>query len=426
MPDGFVFPVPVGSGGGGLADGNYGDVTVSGGGTVIDINADAVGTPEIDDGTVTDAKLRDSAGLSVIGRATGIAGAPADIVSGGANQVLLTDAAGTTVGFGTVATGGITDGAVTFPKMVDIPTNTLIGRDTAGTGDPENIALNVTLEMDGANKLQRAALTGDVTASAGSNSTTIANDAVTDAKLRNSGACSVIGRSANSTGDPADISAGSDGVYLGRQAGVVSFHAIGVSEVSGLGDLATQNASALNTAMTLHRQDFGVRCHYGAHASAPTLAAADPTAVSATDPDQFWLGFSFADALVTWIRFGFTVPADVESNSDITPKLCFIINSANNRDVDIDVIGTIYQDGDVAFAGGGGTAFSVGTTVNINGYSASAYVIVDLTALGLTVNPGDFIQGVIQRDATAGNATDTYADFIGLTWIEFNGVRHVI
>lgn len=58
---------------------------------------------------------------------------------------------------------------------------------------------------DGTPLLSRAALTGDVTASAGSNATTIANDAVSDAKLRNSAALSVIGRSANSTGDPADI-----------------------------------------------------------------------------------------------------------------------------------------------------------------------------------------------------------------------------
>lgn len=58
---------------------------------------------------------------------------------------------------------------------------------------------------DGTPLLSRAALIGDVTASAGSNATTIANDAVSDTQLRNSAALSVIGRSANSIGDPADI-----------------------------------------------------------------------------------------------------------------------------------------------------------------------------------------------------------------------------
>jgi len=71
--------------------------------------------------------------------------------------------------------------------------------------------------------LSRAALTGDVTASAGSNATTIANDVVSDAKLRNSAALSVIGRSANSSGDPADIS----GVTVGHVLQVLSGPTIG-------------------------------------------------------------------------------------------------------------------------------------------------------------------------------------------------------
>lgn len=47
----------------GLPDGDYGDITVSGGGTVVSIDANAVGTAEIADGAVTFAKL---AGAAVI------------------------------------------------------------------------------------------------------------------------------------------------------------------------------------------------------------------------------------------------------------------------------------------------------------------------------------------------------------------------
>lgn len=64
--------------------------------------------------------------------------------------------------------------AVTFAKMQEIATDTLLGRDTAGTGNIESIALNSTLSMDGAGALQRAALAGDLSAPAGSNSTTLA------------------------------------------------------------------------------------------------------------------------------------------------------------------------------------------------------------------------------------------------------------
>jgi hypothetical protein len=77
---------------------------------------------------------------------------------------------------------------------------------------------NITEQSDGSSWLDYSdsgavsaitQLTGDVTAGPGSGSVaaTIANNAVSNAKLRDSGALSVIGRSANSSGDPADISA---------------------------------------------------------------------------------------------------------------------------------------------------------------------------------------------------------------------------
>lgn len=61
-------------------------------------------------------------------------------------------------------------------------------------------------------------LTGDVTAGPGSGSqaATIANGAVTNAKLRDSGALSVIGRASNSTGAVADITAAADDRLLTR------------------------------------------------------------------------------------------------------------------------------------------------------------------------------------------------------------------
>jgi hypothetical protein len=48
-------------------------------------------------------------------------------------------------------------------------------------------------------------------------------NAVTNAMLRQSGACSVVGRSANSTGDVADISAGADDRLLRRTGGALNF-----------------------------------------------------------------------------------------------------------------------------------------------------------------------------------------------------------
>ncbi len=59
---------------------------------------------------------------------------------------------------------------------------------------------------------------GDVTVSTGGTVWTIDNNTITDAKLRDSAALTVIGRAANSTGDPADIAASADGQVLQRRA----------------------------------------------------------------------------------------------------------------------------------------------------------------------------------------------------------------
>jgi hypothetical protein len=141
----------------------------------------------------------------------------------------------------------IANDAVAFAKMQNIPTTSLIGRGSAGTGDPESITLNAaTLNMFGT-ILRRAALTGDVTAGAGSDATTIAANAVTDTKLRDSNARSVIGRSAGTLGDPADIVAASgSGAVLRESGGTIGFGTVATAGIAA--DAVTyakmQNVSA--------------------------------------------------------------------------------------------------------------------------------------------------------------------------------------
>lgn len=65
----------------------------------------------------------------------------------------------------------------------NVTTDRLIGRDTAGTGESEQLTVGGGVEFSGSGGIQRSALTGAVTASAGSGATAIAADAVTTVKI---------------------------------------------------------------------------------------------------------------------------------------------------------------------------------------------------------------------------------------------------
>ncbi|HYH67163.1 MAG TPA: hypothetical protein VD866_20875, partial [Urbifossiella sp.] len=70
-------------------------------------------------------------------------------------------------------------------------------------------------------------------------------DHITNARLRDSSAFSVIGRSANSTGDPADIAAANDGEVLRRSGTALGFGAVNLASAAAVtGVLPTANMTA--------------------------------------------------------------------------------------------------------------------------------------------------------------------------------------
>lgn len=71
----------------------------------------------------------------------------------------------------------------------------------------------------------------------------VKDNSISNAKLRDSSGLSILGRSANSSGDPADIVAASDGDILRRSGTTLGFGSIPSSSVTGLGTMATQNTS---------------------------------------------------------------------------------------------------------------------------------------------------------------------------------------
>lgn len=96
---------------------------------------------------VTDQKLRDSTAYSVIGRKTGSTGDPGDIVAT-ANGVLRRDGSGD-LEFGTLTTSNIGNKQVTFAKLPDIPSTSILGRSSEGSGDIETISAGTHLNIAG-------------------------------------------------------------------------------------------------------------------------------------------------------------------------------------------------------------------------------------------------------------------------------------
>ena len=160
-----------------------------------------VATGDIANDAITGAKMRDSAALSVMGRSVNTIGDPSDIVAvAGAGEVLRES--GSNIGFGTVATAGISDDAVTYAKLQNVAGFSVVGKATTGSGDAADItaADETVLGRTSAGNVAFAQVaTGQ-----------IANAAVTYAKIQDvSAASKLLGRgSAAGSGDTEEITLG--------------------------------------------------------------------------------------------------------------------------------------------------------------------------------------------------------------------------
>ena len=105
------------------------------------------------------------------------------LIGSGANGVGIVTLTGDVTGSGTgTVPATIAADSVTFAKMQNIATDRLLGRDTAGTGDVEELTVSGGIEFTGTG-IRTSAFTGDVTKAAGGVATTTAANAVTTAKI---------------------------------------------------------------------------------------------------------------------------------------------------------------------------------------------------------------------------------------------------
>lgn len=95
----------------------------------------AAGVGAIGANKVTNAMLRTSGALAVVGRTANSPGNVADIQATASSDGVLRESGGS-IGFGTVATGGIADNAVTNAKLATMAANTTKCNATAGSAVP--------------------------------------------------------------------------------------------------------------------------------------------------------------------------------------------------------------------------------------------------------------------------------------------------
>lgn len=122
--------------GGGVSDGDKGDITVSGSGSVW----------TIDNSVVTYGKMQNASGHSVLGRSANTSGAIGEINSTTNGDVLHRQ--GSNLVFGTIGDSSITASSITYSRLQNVSTNnTLLGRSTAGAGSIEEITVGSGLTL---------------------------------------------------------------------------------------------------------------------------------------------------------------------------------------------------------------------------------------------------------------------------------------
>jgi len=134
------------SGGGGLSDGDKGDITVSGGGTTLTVDSSAISY----------SKIQNISAISkLLGRGDASTGPPQEITLGSGLSMSGTTLSAIPAGvadddYGEITVAGgvwtVDIDTIDFTRLTDMNTQRLLGRNSAGIGDPEEVTISQSLD----------------------------------------------------------------------------------------------------------------------------------------------------------------------------------------------------------------------------------------------------------------------------------------
>lgn len=264
---------------------------------------------------------------------------------------------------------------------ITLGTTALVFTQFSGAGQ---ISVDSTITKTG-NALSRAALTGDVTASGGSNATTIANAAVTLAKQASLAANSVIGNLTGSGATPVAVAA----TAAGTASTVMTRDANANTKVNALAEAVTTTATAAGTT-TLTVASTAVQQFTGS--TTQTVVTPDATTLVTGQP---YFITNRSTGAVTVNANGGGLLQVVSAGSQL--KLTLIAN------------GSAAGTWDVAYLSSGGTGTVTSTSVvPANGFNGSVATSTSTPAITITTS----ITGVLKGNGTAISAATASTDYM--------------
>lgn len=321
---------------------------------------------------ISNTLFRQSAGVSVVGRSANTTGDVADIAASADNQVLRR--AGGVLGFGTITTASVTDAV------------------------PNTRAISTTAPLSGG---------GDLSAN---RTFSIAANGITNALLRQGAATSVVGRSAGTTGDVADISATADGQVLVRASGALTWGTVPWTSISGAPSSFTPSAHA-----STHAPGGSDALPWSGSIHAKGTTAAKPAAAASNAGYLYWdtdLGRLERSTGAAWEAVPATPASHTQAWSTITSTPTTLagygITDAQPLDVDLTAFAGLATTGLVARTGAG--------TVATRSIAAPAAGITVSNGDGVAGNPTLALAndlGALEALATTGYARRSGAD----TWV---------